>query len=618
MPSPFFAAWVGPKWPTRCGSLALLLVALICPSLRGELAGFVSAAGTRLRDDQGPLRFVSFNVPNLLVIEDAFGFGRSTPWRWPDDFELTDAFRSLRQMGATVARSYVITVRRDDSDMGAFVHVRGPGDFNEEAFRAMDRMLAAANREGVRVIVPLVDNWTWQGGAPQYAGFRGRPPDAFWTDQEVINDFKQTIAFVLTRRNTITGLRYADDPAIFGWETGNELDSPPGWTREIAATIKSLDPNHLVIDGNSLHGVPAASLADPLVDVVTTHHYPSDRPMAESVAEAIAAAAGRKPFFVGEAGFVPLAEIRDVVERVVASDAAGVLLWSLRYRSRDGGFYWHSEPNNLGRFKAYHWPGFPSGVAYDEVAVMGLVRQAAHAIRGRPLAALPCPGAPVMLPSDDAGAISWRGSTGATHYSLERGPTAAGPWEVISTDAREERHQYRPLYADELVPVGQACWYRAIAVNESGQSPASPPMGPVLMKHRPFVDEFDNLDRVASASADVVIVTDNPRAAQEDASRALLPPGSRIAYALPSGAQSLRLLFFTKDPDQPLNLLSIDQGIQQQIRGTRTVRRTTGGDYGYLTPILFSAECMNATELEIAIPSGAAVQLSRLELELVP
>jgi len=130
MPSPFFAAWVRPEWPTRCGSLALLLLALICPSLRGELAGFVSAAGTRLRDDQGPLRFVSFNVPNLLVIEDAFGFGRSTPWRWPDDFELTDAFRSLRQMGATVARSYVITVRRDDSDMGEFVHVRGPGDFN--------------------------------------------------------------------------------------------------------------------------------------------------------------------------------------------------------------------------------------------------------------------------------------------------------------------------------------------------------------------------------------------------------------------------------------------------------------------------------------------------------
>ena len=603
--------------PACCGWLALLL-ALVGQSLRGELAGFVSVDGTRLQDPQGPLRFVSFNVPNLLVIEDAFGFDRTSPWRWPDDFELTDAFRSLRQMGATVARSYVITVRRDDSDMGEFVHVRGPGDFNEEAFRAMDRMLAAANREGVRVIVPLVDNWKWQGGGPQYAGFRGRPPAAFWTDPEVIADFKQTIAFVLTRRNTITGLRYADDPAILGWETGNELDSPPAWTREIAATIKSFDPNHLVIDGNSLHGVQAASLAEPLIDVVTTHHYPSYRPMADMVAEAITAAAGRKPFFVGEAGFVPLADIRDVVERVVASEAAGVLLWSLRYRSRDGGFYWHSEPNNLGRFKAYHWPGFPSGNAYDETAVMTLVRQAAHAIRGLPLVPLPRPEPPVMLPTADAGAISWQGSTGATHYRVDRGPTAAGPWTVIAAEAREEQHQYRPLLADEAVPIGQPCWYRAIAVNETGDSPPALPVGPIRMQHRPFVEEFDNLDRVMKASADVVIVGENPRATQEDASRALLPPGSLIAYAMPEGSFMLRLFAFTERPDQPLDVITTRAGVRHPMAVTREVRGEAGGDYGYLIPILFSVELAGGTDLEIAVPDGAAVQLSRLELYSKP
>ena len=238
------------------------------------LRGFVTRDGTELRDGEGTVRFVSFNVPNLLVVEDAFSWGGDTPWRWPDDFELGDAFRAIRQMGGVVARSYVITVRRDDSDMGPFVHVTGPGEFNEEAFVAMDRMLAAANREGVRVIVPLVDNWKWQGGVPQYAGFRGKPPEAFWTDPQIIDDFKRTVAHVLRRRNTITGVTYAEDPAIFGWETGNELDSPPAWTREIVRTIRDLDPNHLVIDGNSLHGVPDSSLSLPEVDVVTTHHYP--------------------------------------------------------------------------------------------------------------------------------------------------------------------------------------------------------------------------------------------------------------------------------------------------------------------------------------------------------
>jgi len=580
--------------------------------------GFVAVAGTRLEDDRGPVRFVSFNVPNLLVIEDAFGFDRPSPWRWPDAFELADAFESLRQMGATVTRSYVITVRRDDSDMGEFVHVRGPGDFNEEAFRAMDRMLAAANQAGVRVIVPLVDNWKWQGGAPQYAGFRGKPPEAFWTDPEVIADFKQTIAHVLTRRNTVTGLRYAEDPAIFGWETGNELDSPPEWTREIAATIKSFDPNHLVIDGNSLRGVPAASLAEPLVDVVTSHHYPSDRPMAERVAEAIAAAAGRKPFFVGEAGFVPLAEIEDVVNRVVDSEAAGVLLWSLRFRSRDGGFYWHSEPNNLGRFKAYHWPGFPSGAAYDESAVMALVRRAAHAIRGLPVEPLPRPAAPAMLPIADVGGISWRGVPGATEYRVERAEAADGPWQAVADAAREDRHPYRPLFADESAPVGRPLWYRTTAVNESGESPPSPAAGPVEAAARVFVDEFDDLGRTAAASPDVDIVTDNPRATQEDLSRALVPPGGRLEYDVPDGAAHLRLLAFVTQPEQPIDIAVIENGVRRPIETQRTCVGSAGGDYGYLVPLIVTAPLDRATRIEIQVPAGEAVQCSRLEIRHGP
>ena len=598
--------------------LVSLFCGLLCQPVWGELNGFVTTDGTGLRDAAGPLRFVSFNVPNLLVIEDAFGFGRQSPWRWPDAFELTDAFRSIRQLGGTVTRSYVITVRREDSDQGEFVHVRGPGEFNEEAFQAMDRMLAAANQEGVRVIVPLVDNWTWQGGGPQYAGFRGQPPEAFWTDPEVIADFKQTIGFVLMRRNTITGVRYADDPAILGWETGNELDAPPEWTREIAATIKTFDPNHLVIDGNSLHGVPAASLDEPLIDVVTTHHYPSDQPMGDQGAAAIAAAAGRKPFFVGEAGFVPLDEIRAVVERVVESEAAGVLLWSLRYRNRDGGFYWHSEPNNLGRYKAYHWPGFPSGEAYEETAVMSLVRQAAHAVRGLPVRPLPSPAAPEMLPTDDVAAISWQGVAGATHYRVERATAAVGPWHLIAAEAREERHPYRPLLADESAPIDANCWYRVRAVNETGESAPSAQLGPIMPRERVFVDEFDDLRRVASASAGVEIVTANPRATQEDVARALLPPGGRIRYEFPEGAVAVRVYAFTEADDQPLEVALLGPQGRRVVSARRESGGEAGGDYGYLVPLLLTTDTEPATGVEITVPSGGAVQLARLELRLAP
>ena len=102
-------------------------------------------------------------------------------------------------------------------------HVTAAGVFNEDAFRALDLVLARANAHGVRLIIPFVDNWKWWGGRGEYAGFRGREPKDFWTDPEVISDFKKTIEYVITRKNTVTGVLYRDDKAILTWPQ----DSPP-------------------------------------------------------------------------------------------------------------------------------------------------------------------------------------------------------------------------------------------------------------------------------------------------------------------------------------------------------------------------------------------------------
>ena len=158
--------------------------------------------------------------------------------------------------------------------MGNCVHVRGPGQFSEEGFRTLDKVIEVARRKGVRVIIPFVDQAKWWGGIGEYAAFRGKAADEFWTDRQLIDDFKKTIRFLLTRKNTYTGVEYRNEPAIFGWETGNEIKATSEWMREIAAYLKELDRQHLVIDGNSLHGVPQESLDDPNVDVITTHHYP--------------------------------------------------------------------------------------------------------------------------------------------------------------------------------------------------------------------------------------------------------------------------------------------------------------------------------------------------------
>ena len=95
--------------------------------LAAEPANFITRRGDQLFDGERPFRFISFNIPNLMVIEDAYEFTRPNPWRWPDEFELADALESVRQMGGQVVRTYVISVKREGSDMGDFVHVRRPG-----------------------------------------------------------------------------------------------------------------------------------------------------------------------------------------------------------------------------------------------------------------------------------------------------------------------------------------------------------------------------------------------------------------------------------------------------------------------------------------------------------
>jgi len=85
-------------------------------------------------------------------------------------------------------------------------------------------MLALANKHDLRIILPFIDNWEWWGGIRQFCAFFGVDFKEFYTDEKVKLGFKAYIRHILTRKNTITGVLYKDDPAILAWETGNELD----------------------------------------------------------------------------------------------------------------------------------------------------------------------------------------------------------------------------------------------------------------------------------------------------------------------------------------------------------------------------------------------------------
>ena len=175
---------------------SLLSLLLIHCSTTSQFETFVTAKQDKLMEGNKELKFVSFNIPNLLYIEDYFPFEASSPWRLPTEYEIRDALKTIKDLGGKVTRMYVLSVRRHGESKKIIRYIEGPGQFNEKAFRALDKVLQIANEEGVRLIIPFVDNWLWWGGKAEYAAFRGKKPDDFWTDPQLISDFKKTIDFV--------------------------------------------------------------------------------------------------------------------------------------------------------------------------------------------------------------------------------------------------------------------------------------------------------------------------------------------------------------------------------------------------------------------------------------
>ncbi|KAJ1569992.1 hypothetical protein HK096_006849 [Nowakowskiella sp. JEL0078] len=327
-------------------------------------------------------------------------------------------------MGGKVTRTYVLSVGKNNR------HIICPGQYNERLFQALDSAISIARHFNIRLIIPLVDQWEWWGGIATWAGFREKTELSFFEDDGVIRDFFDMVTWVLNRRNTITGVRYGDDPTILGWETGNELGGwdytpPSSWTIALAEHIKSM-ARQLVIDG-TLGGTNKAKfsvecLKHPAVDVFTNHYYISDSSSSYSrqLSKDLALTKKyKKAFFVGEYGFESVESYRKMLKTAVEDEGcSGTLIWSLRFLSEEGGFYVHKEDKG---FVAFHYPGFENkgadGFAENEREVIQIVQKFARPGWDGPI--IHDLEAPVLLKVCDC-QLCWRGSTGATSYLIWR------------------------------------------------------------------------------------------------------------------------------------------------------------------------------------------------------
>lgn len=428
---------------------------------------FITRKGDQLYDGDKLYRFVSWNVPNIHMIEDP-------EWHMPMLWEQEDAMASVAQMQGQVIRTYVLSVIGGKNNQTGInrSHVMGIGEFDEGLFVCLDQVMALAHQYGIRVIFPFVDQASWWGGIEEYAKLRGKTKEAFWTDGEIRGDFKSVIHFLLNRVNTLTGIPYKEDKAILCWETGNEIAGATAeWTEDIAKYIKSLDPNHLVMDGND-HPNPTALYCDD-VDIVTSHYYnySDDRTFVERFQIDMAKTKGIKPFVVGEYGVTDFEDLKNLTEAVVDSPCCGSLIWSLRFHNHEGGFYFHEDGSKPVVSRSYHYPGFVENDDYYENDIIKMIMDNAIRIQNTERKPLDRPNPPYLFPVVN-NEITFRGATGATHYCVERSTSLEGPWKVIGEDV-SDCMQHGPLFITQPNHDQVVYFYRVFAKNEAGCSEAS-------------------------------------------------------------------------------------------------------------------------------------------------
>jgi mannan endo-1,4-beta-mannosidase len=331
---------------------------------------FVQAKGDRFVINGEPFRFVGANVAVM--------------YREEDRARMPETLRRASELGIRVIRVWAFG-EGGPNDIGPVADLAdwprnhpfrwAPGQWNEEAFVHLDKVIAEAQRNNLLVQLCLSNWWRDTGGVTQYLRWAGindaadnsfrfgiNPERAmlFYSNETTRQLFREHIEKLVNRRNTISGVLYRDDPTIFGWELMNEAQAVTGrwnerraWVAEMSSYLKSLDSNHVVAPG--IWGYRTAAerrewLLEhslPNIDYVDVHNYPRDdtdsfvdspNALQQFIDNRVAAASSlKKPLVLGEFGmggqgfngFSQNDWYRGFLEGNVRAGSAGAMFWIL-------------------------------------------------------------------------------------------------------------------------------------------------------------------------------------------------------------------------------------------------------------------------------------------------
>ena len=296
---------------------------------------FVSTQGTRFSLNDRTTRFTGANSYYL---------------GWASQQMVDDTFTSAKDLGIEVIRTWGFLDELKEGVVFQTWENNAPV-YHEEGLKKLDYVVAKAKETGIKLILPLVNNWKDLGGIPAYQSWLGlATPQQFYSDARARQVYKDWCRTLVTR--------YKDDPTILAWELTNEArcDGDPAtllrWVDDMSQYIKTLDPNHLVAVGdegffnrlwqsqqfyNGSHGSDFDQFLQlEAIDFGTFHLYPWDQPNESFGSKWIeqhahSGARWNKPVMLEEYGWTDKATRNDVytkwLEKVREVDLAADLFW---------------------------------------------------------------------------------------------------------------------------------------------------------------------------------------------------------------------------------------------------------------------------------------------------
>lgn len=173
-----------------------------------------------------------------------------------------------------------------------FQHLSASGstiNTGDNGLGRIDAVVRAAERTGIKLIIPLVNNWDDYGGYSAYVRAFGGTKQTWYTNAAAQAQYRRYAEAVISRHRT--------SRAILAWELANEprcqgcnVNVITEWARSTSEFFKSIAPSHMVTLGDEGFGLPGensypygysegtdwvALLAIKTLDFATFHLYPN-------------------------------------------------------------------------------------------------------------------------------------------------------------------------------------------------------------------------------------------------------------------------------------------------------------------------------------------------------